>query len=108
MPSFSVTFERYLPHDAEDDICEPDERGYVAEGLSLREAMEELFDMPCGHIESVEADSWPVSVTMPPRWITANGTADYRTGIAESRSIHFPRNITAASAMRCYRVIMKG
>ena len=39
MSGFSVTYERYLPHDDAEDICEPDESGFVIENVSLRDAM---------------------------------------------------------------------
>ena len=41
---FSVTFERYFPHDQGDEVCEADERGFVIENVSLREATESVRD----------------------------------------------------------------
>ena len=39
MRKFSVTFERYFPHDGGEDICEADERGFVIKDVSLRDAV---------------------------------------------------------------------
>ena len=97
---FAVTYERFFPHDAGEDICEADESGFVLEDCTLREAIRE-FD------GALEADAWPIR---SPRWFTnheyGNGTCEYyEQGISESRSLHLPESITTASRRRIARLL---
>ena len=64
------------------------------------------------HGGHVEADSCPISVQYPPRWFTwcnedmgRNYSATSNCTLSRSVSLHLPRNITAASAMRIARYI---
>lgn len=103
MLKFNVTFERYFPHADDEDVCEPDERGFVSEDVSLREAIEAT-----GGIESrYEANEWPVRA---PRWFTNDsyneGTIEFYTqGISESRSLHLPACVTDSSRRRIARLL---
>lgn len=76
-----------------------------------------LFSRHYSGKNEVEADVWPVSVKTPPRWVTfdAEGeisifTAKRRAaGVADnvravSLSVHFPREISPASAVRVARL----
>ena len=55
---------------------------------------------------ATEADCSPFSLEYPPRWFTHhNYDENYRTGAVESRSLHLPDNITAASALRIARLL---
>jgi hypothetical protein len=101
MPKFSVTYERYLPHPDDEEVCEADERGFVLEDVSLREAVKAV-----GYV-CLEADEWPVHA---PRWFTnheyGNGTREYfEQGISETRSLHVPDGVTAASRRRIARLL---
>ena len=100
MRNFAVTFERYFPHEPEEDICEADESGFVLEDCTLREAIRE-FD------GALEADEWPIR---SPRRFTnheyGNGTCEYyEQGISESRSLHLPERITPSSRRRIARLL---
>jgi len=104
---FSVTFERYFPHDEGEDVCEPDEIGFVIEDVSLRDAMS--LGLEYSRPEwagSCEADSYPVRSV---RWLTFHNWNDFtreniEQGIDESRSLHIPDSVTEASRMRICRL----
>lgn len=97
---FNVTYERFTTESlAHGDA---DERGHLAESVSLREALDEINGG-----EYVEADSSP---PIAPRWFTfydvTNGTREYyETDVRENRSLHLPDDITAASARRIARLV---
>jgi hypothetical protein len=100
---FSVTFERYLPHGDDEDICEADEREFVIEDVSLRDAMrlglEYLNPDWAGHCEP---DCHPVRGV---RWLSFDnwndGTDEYfRLGITERRALHIPDHISESSRIR--------
>lgn len=106
MLSFSVTYERYFPHDDGEDIADCDERGFVLEHGTLRQALGEAGGVHAYY----EADSWPVSSRCPPRWFTNDKWNDctreqIEKGIRESRSLHLPRGITPSSAIRIARLL---
>lgn len=95
--NWSVTYERYYPHE---DICEPDELGFVCQDVSLREAVNECR-WPS------EADESPIRW---PRWFTQykwnDGTREYyEQGIVENRSLHIPDQITPSSRLRLARLL---
>lgn len=94
---FSVTYETVTDESAEHGDAAA--RGYVLESCTLREAIDELG---CGH---VEADCYPVTLHTAPRWFTCYHGIDYRTGNDESRALHVPDTITAASRLRLARLL---
>lgn len=95
MAKFNVTYEIWTPEDCE--IGDTDDRGFVVEGVSLREAVREI-----GHY-ALEADCYPVS---SPRWFTNfEYDEDFKTGARESRSLHLPNHLTEASRMRIARLL---
>src|SRR5690606_18229007 len=73
MPKFNVTYEIVTPESAE--VGDAAERGFVAKGVSLREAV----DLIGGVAHS--ADTWPCTLANPPRWFTNEayneGTREY-------------------------------
>ncbi|MCQ4158746.1 hypothetical protein NON00_02240 [Roseomonas sp. GC11] len=97
---FSVTYEIVTPESAEEGDAA--ERGFVLPGewrqsaneigdvrMSLRDAMRLAYPQEdCGN--------W---------WAEADGRTDYETGAVETRCIHPPRNITAASYARVSRLL---
>jgi hypothetical protein len=107
MKGFSVTFERYFQHDDSEDVCDADERGFIIENVSLRDAMRLGLEYtrpdwsgPC------EPNCYPPRDV---RWLTFDqwndGTREfYETGISESRSLHFPESLTDSSRMRVARL----
>jgi|SRR6267142_5822052 len=98
MVKFRVTYEVVTPESAEHG--DADERGFVSPGnwhhddvaeMSLREA--------CGLVS-------PRSMEDCGRWFSEIGERlDYQTGAAETRSLHPPKTITAASYGRLRRVM---
>lgn len=107
MNGFSVTFERYFPHDDREDVCEPDERGFVIENVSLRDAMRLGLEYRqpdyAGHCEP---DSYPARNV---RWLNFHNWNDctreqIQCGISESRSLHFPQSLTESSRLRICRL----
>jgi hypothetical protein len=99
MTSFAVTYEIVTPESAEQGDVE--ERGYVVCGVPLRDALRVMDAIPNG-IMATECDECPV---VAPRWVTHIGTADYRTGNAESRSLHMPDILTPATRRRIARLL---
>jgi hypothetical protein len=103
MRGFAVTFERYLPHDDEEDVCEADESGFEAEDCSFREAVSYAGD---GYYEP---NCWPTD-GRDIRWLTNygsnEGTRDsIERGIRENHSIHIPDHVTPSSRRRIARVL---
>ena len=101
---FSVSFEIVTPGSAEaGDVAE---RGMVEDGLTLREALQLCQRGPC------EPDSSPVRPGERVRWLTfcrfGEGDArgyGWRTGATESRSLHIPASMTAATSQRIARLV---
>jgi hypothetical protein len=95
MAKFDVTYEIWTPEDCE--IGDTDDRGFVVESVSLREAMSEM------EYHADAADCWPVQA---PRWFThSNYDENFETGARESRSLHLPNHLTEASRMRIARLL---
>jgi hypothetical protein len=103
---FSVTFERYYPPAEGEDVCEPDERGFVIEDVSLRDAMRLGLEYSrpswAGHCETDQHPSLA-------RWLTfyhwnESTREQIEQGIDEIRSLHFPRHLSSASRRRVCRL----
>jgi hypothetical protein len=107
MKGFSVTFERYFPHDEHEDVCDADERGFIIENVSLRDAMRLGLEYSQPEWSGAcEADSYPPHNV---RWLTFDSWNDctrenLEKGISETRSLHFPEHITEASRQRICRL----
>lgn len=107
MNGFSVTFERFLPHNEGEEICEADETGFVVQDVSLRDAIRLGLEYArpdwCG---VCEPDSYPARFV---RWLSFyqwnDGTRDrIERGITETRALHIPDNVTEASRRRICRL----
>ncbi len=97
MTHFNVTYEIVTPESAENG--DSDESGFISEGVSLRKAIDDLFatrTSKCGGVASIENND---------RWITVYNGTEFLTGAQESRSLHFPQNITAASKARIWAIV---
>ena len=96
MTGFSVTFERYFPHDDSEDICEPDESGFVIENVSLRDAMRLglVYSYPLNNARCLSFYEWNDCTR-----------DDIERGIKESRSLHFPDSLTESSRLRICRLL---
>ena len=99
---FSVTFEIVTPESAEHGDAES--RGHIVAGVSLREAVQCVGETESPHCsrECIECDELPVTA---PHWITVYNSPDYLTGASESRSLHIPEGVTAASRVRIARLM---
>jgi hypothetical protein len=95
--SFTVTYEIITEESAEfGDFAET---GFVERDLSLREAVDHLFNTrgTYARITAIEGDCSDISQT---RWVTVYHNQDWFNGEYENRSIHFPKNITPSSRKR--------
>jgi hypothetical protein len=105
MKKFSVTFERWDEESVE--IGDTDDRGFVIENVSLREAMQSGLDyrFPSWAGACEANDSRHENA----RWLTFDnwneGTRErIETGIIEQRSLHIPDNVTPSSRKRIARL----
>lgn len=98
---WDITFERVTYESAEHG--EAEESGYLHEGLTFREAMEELRWQRGCH---VEADSSPVCLAFPPRWFMIyEAEHDIATGDVINYALHIPKHVTPASRLRVARLL---
>lgn len=95
MLAFDVTYEIYTPASVEHG--DADERGFIAERIGLREAIDLIGNH--AHV----ADESPV---VSPRWLTnLNYAENFATGATEHRSLHVPACLTSASRRRIARLL---
>lgn len=100
---FNVAFEVWTPEAIE--AGDTDERGFIEEGATLRDAVKAVRATRTNEVdgvESIECDSCPTS---HPRWITVSNSMEYRTGAREQRSLHIPDSVTPATARRIARLV---
>lgn len=91
---FSITYETVTPESAEHGDAA--ERGFILEAGTLRDAHDALrFEGRA--IEANSSHGAPGSLTFAP-------DVDYRTSAETTKSLHFPRTITDASACRVARL----
>jgi hypothetical protein len=100
---FNVTYETVTPESAEQGEC--DDRGFIAENVSLREAVHYVQDTRTNHVDGVEAIECDSSPAVRPRWVTIVNGMEYETGAQESRSLHIPEQVTDATARRIARLL---
>lgn len=100
---FAVTYEIITPESAEQGDAE--ERGYISQGVTLREAIQDVHATRTSQVSGVECieanDSNPANA----RWITVYNGSEYLTGAHESRSLHMPDSLTGASRARLVRLV---
>ena len=91
MGTYSVTYDIVTPESAiHGDVAEA---GYVAENVSLREAIREVGGVCFEHNGNYD-------------WFTNyEYDLNYSTGAQESRSLHLPDHITGASRVRIGRLL---
>ena len=101
--AFLVTYEIVTPESAE--MGDAEARGFIGEGLTLREAFEAVNGtrtslVDC--VQSIEANEYPC---VAPSWVTVTNGMEFETGAHESRSIHFPQSLTASTRRRICRAL---
>lgn len=96
---FNVTYDIVTPESSEHgDFAET---GFIAESATLRDAITDLHrtrTCKVDGVSAIEADSIPCSVRI------INGT-EFETDAAESRTLHIPCTVSAATARRIARLI---
>lgn len=100
--AFAVTFETFTPESVE--IGDADERGFVEERATLRDCIPAIaygFSCP-SHCARPEPNATQGRV----RWLTFAGYRSTRDGDNhdESRALHIPESVTAASTRRIARL----
>lgn len=90
---FNVTYEIVTPESAE--AGDAAKRGFVAENVSLRDAIWET-----GRNRFCRG-----SFTNCGRWLTCSDDVDYPTGAVRTFGIHPPNTITAASYKRIVQLL---
>lgn len=103
MHKFNVSYEIVTQESAE--YGDADERGFISELVPLRDAVSDLFDTRTCHVDRVTCIEASSSCLHGGDWITVTNGMEFLTGAYESRSLHFPRNITKASATRLARLL---
>jgi hypothetical protein len=101
---FAVTFQTVTEESAETGDYE--DQGFIAEGLTLREAIKEASETHDGNsleIENIEASSTDKN----PRWISVYHAPDLHTGVQETRTIHLPATMTPSSKKRLIDLLNK-
>lgn len=104
---FSVTFERYFPHDEGDDICDADERGFVIEDASLSDAIQDGLEYrDPRYAGACEPNAMPAHGVSWLTFYTWNECTreQIEQGITEVRSLHIPDRVTEASRRRICRL----
>lgn len=103
MIRFSVTYEVWTYADIV--AGETDQRGTIGDGLTLREAVEEVQATRTEHVDSAEGVQWdgdlfPTRV----RRVTVNNPAEWLSGETETRSLHIPESVSLSSSRRIARL----
>ena len=96
---FDVTYEIVTPESSKQG--DTAENGFLAQGVTLREALELLNETPGERNGPPEADEYPVSY---PSWISVYGGIQ-DDGNNETRAIHFPESLGQGSRMRIARLL---
>lgn len=98
MAKFNVTYDIVTEESAE--CGDTAENGFISQGVGLRDAIKDLFQTRTNAVDGVSAielSGYPVQYA---RWLTVTNGMEYETGDYESRSLHFPKNITPSSIRR--------
>lgn len=97
---FTVTYEVITQESAE--YGEAEERGFIGEDLTLRDALANFHATRTNRCDG--GDGLEVNGD----WLTMHNGMEYETGAYESRSLHLPRTLTAASRLRLIRYLRTG
>ena len=103
--NFDVTYEIVTPESAENGDAE--ERGYIGQSLTLREAIYDVLHTRTSLVEGIEAIEFSSSDLESARWLDVCNGAEFETDARENRSLHFPEHLTASTKRRIMRLIMK-
>lgn len=95
---FSVTYEIVTPESAEQG--EAEETGYICKGTNLREAFQAVYGTRTNRVDGINAIEANDSDTSRAHWVSICNGMEFETGAHETRSIHFPDSLTAATRKR--------
>lgn len=99
MRGFNVTYDIVTDESAKNG--DTAESGFISQDVSLRDAMADLFATRTNRVDScggfIECNEYPVKA---PSWVTVGNGVEFETGAVESRSLHIPAHVTAASRRR--------
>jgi hypothetical protein len=98
MKLFNITYDIVTPESAE--CGEIEESGFVIEHATLRDAIKALFGTRTNQVDGIEC----IENNLPYGLRVINGM-EFLTGATESRTMHFPSNITMHSAFRIARLL---
>lgn len=101
-PLFDVTYE--IVSEESSQHGEAEEHGYIAEAVSLRDALRYVRETRTNHVGGVECVECDSSPAYSPRWVTVTNSMEYLTGDCESRSLHMPETLTDATRRRIARL----
>ena len=95
---YSVTYEIITEESAEHGDAE--ERGFISEGVSLRDAIDDLMSASADRLTCIEAND-----SYDPYWVTVCYAMHFVTGDYERRSLHLPRNLSLSTRKRIARLL---
>lgn len=101
--NFAVTFEIVTQESAENGDYE--EIGYIDQNLNLRDAIEEVQKTRTNEVDGVQSIELDCSMIDQARSITITNSMEYITGANESRTIHFPKNLTTSTKRRIAKIL---
>jgi len=93
---FSVTYEIVTEESAADG--EAEERGFICEAATLRDALTDLFRTRTNRVDSGQGLDCSIGI------LTMMNGMEYETGAYETRALHMPRNVTGATYNRIARL----
>lgn len=99
MMLFNITYEIVTAEHGD-----AQERGFIAQAVPLREAVELVQETRDGHSsqEVIEASDSRVADA---RWLTVYNSMNYISGDVETRSLHFPDSLSGATRVRIARIL---
>lgn len=100
---FAATFEIVTAESAEHGDAET--RGWISRAVELREAVADLFATRTSRVDGIAAIEPSDSEPSACRWITVYNGMEFETGATESRALHLPETMTAASRARLFRLL---
>jgi hypothetical protein len=100
---FNVSYEIVTQESAEHGDAA--ENGFIAESVSLREAIDSVFETRTSRVDGVTAIEPNDSDLRRASWISVYNGMEFETGAHESRSIHLPKNLTGSSRARIARLM---
>ena len=104
--SYSVTYDITTPESAAHG--DHAESGFISRDVPLREALANLWQTRTRYVDGVHAIESDCSEPARASSVRVINGTEFESGAVESRSIHFPDNLTSASRARLCRAIRLG